>query len=168
MSIRSTRSIQNLGLCLAFVASLPAHAGVTPDADMMVPVNSLVHYMEHVAGAKSPAVFVDRGLVIVENFAPYIFRGKDAAARWDARFRHHVAEGALHDLSVEFGKARDFERTGNRAYFTLPTTWRGVDRGKRFEEFGAWVFVVEKAAGGWRILAYAWGVTDEKPGAPAP
>jgi hypothetical protein len=166
--MRSKLLTQMISSFMAFAANGGIAAGEAPDADMMVPVNSLVHYMEHVAGAKSPAVFVDRGLVIVENFAPYIFRGKDAAARWDAGFRQHVAEGALHDLSVEFGNARDFERTANRAYFTLPTTWRGVDREKRFEEFGAWVFVVEMDAGGWRIISYAWGVTDQKPGAAAP
>ncbi len=160
-------------MCALFVLVLQApatrvRASVMPDEAMLVPITALVHYMAHVDGAATPAVFVENGLVIIENFAPYIFRGKNAAALWDAGFRQHVAEGKLHELTVEFGSAHDFERTGNRVYFTLPTTWRGVDRGKRFEEFGAWAFVLEKASGEWRITAYAWGVTDEKTGPAAP
>lgn len=160
-------------MCMLFVPALMApatraQAGGAPDEAMMAPVTALVHYMTHVDGVVAPPVFVENGLVIVENFAPYIFRGKDAAASWDAGFRRHVAEGGLQELSVEFGIAHDFERTGNRVYFTLPTTWRGVDRGKRFEEFGAWAFVLEKASDEWRITAYAWGVTAEQTGRAAP
>jgi hypothetical protein len=135
---------------------------------MIAPVTALANYMAHVDTAPRSSVLVDVGLVIVENFAPYIFRGKDAAARWDAGFRQHVADGKLQDLTVTFGTAHDFDRTGDRVYFVLPTIWRGIDRGKRFEEFGAWAFVLVKASGQWRIIAYAWGVTEEKPGSTTP
>ena len=50
-----------------------------PDATMMATVTALASYMAHVEGAVLPRVFVDDGLVIVEDFAPYIFTGKDAA-----------------------------------------------------------------------------------------
>src|SRR5260370_4389527 len=51
-----------------------------PDATMMAPVTALASYLAHSEGAGLPPVFVDDGLVIVEDFAPYIFTGKDAAA----------------------------------------------------------------------------------------
>ena len=157
-----------LAICTLFRMA-PANADVTgPDTAMMAPVTQLVHYMGHVDGASLPPVFVERGLVIVENFAPYVFRGSDAAARWDAGFRQHVAEGGLRDLTTEFGDPQDFDQVGSRVYFSLPTIWRGIDSGKRFEEFGSWVFVLERTAGSWRILSYAWGVSRFSEGATVP
>src|SRR5262245_48345762 len=80
-----------------------------PDAAMMAPVTELASYMAHVQGAVLPRVFVDEGLVIVDNFAPYVFAGKDAAAQWDAAYRQHAITAK--DLKFSFGLAHDFERS---------------------------------------------------------
>jgi hypothetical protein len=139
--------------------SPPSDSLEGPDEAMMAPVTMLARYMAHVDGAVLPPVFADDGLVIVENFPPYIFNGKDAAAHWDTGYRKHVER--LKDLKCEFGKAHDFDRNGDRVYFVLPTTWRGVLPGSRFEEHGAWAFVLTKSSGQWRIVAYGWGASDE-------
>ena len=131
-----------------------------PDAAMMAPVNALASYMAHVEGTVLPPVFVEDGLVIVEDFAPYIFSGNNAAAQWDAGFRRHAVP--LRDLKFSFGPAHDFERTGDRVFFVLPTTWQGIYKDRRFEEHGAWSFVLKNTAGQWRILGYGWGATDLK------
>lgn len=102
---------------------------------MMAPVNALARYMAHVDGAVQPAVFVDDRLVIVADFEPFIFRGKDAAAQWDAGYRQHAVP--LKEVEVTFGPANAFERAGDRVYFVLPTTWRGIYKDRRFEEHGA-------------------------------
>jgi len=160
-----------LGTCLSLFLFVLLLGGQTPsqqssaktdapEAAMIAPVNTLASYMSNVQGAVLPPVFADEGLVIVENFAPYVFAGKDAAAQWDAGFRQHAIP--LKELKFSFGPAQDFERTGDRAYFVLPTTWRGVYKDRRFEEHGAWSFVVKNTAGRWRILAYGWGVTDSQ------
>jgi hypothetical protein len=129
-----------------------------PDATMMIPVTALASYMARVEGKVLPPAFVDDGLIIVEDFAPYVFSGKDAAAQWDAGFRRHAIP--LKDLKFSFGPAHDFERTNDRVFFVLPTTWRGFYKDRRFEEHGAWSFVLKNTAGQWRILAYGWGATD--------
>jgi hypothetical protein len=152
-----------LPLCASLLGAQtpsPQASGSTggPDATMMAPVTALASYMARVEGASLPRVFVDDGLVIVEDFAPYVFTAKDAAAQWDAGFRQHAIP--LKDLRFSFGAAHDFERTGDRVFFVLPTTWRGVYKDRRFEEHGAWSFVLKNTAGQWRILAYGWGATD--------
>jgi len=139
--------------------SPPSDSPDGPDEAMMAPVTALARYMGHANGAVLPPVFVDDGVVIVENFPPYIFSGKDAAAHWDAGYRKHIEP--VKDLHCEFGKAHDFDRNGDRVYFVLPTTWRGIQPGGRFEEHGAWAFVLTKSSGQWRILAYGWGANDE-------
>jgi hypothetical protein len=83
----------------------------------------------------------------------------EAAANWSAGFRAHAAEGGLKNLAATFGEAHDLKRAGNRVYFSLPTTWTGLTQGKRFEEHGAWSFVLVQEEVGWRIAGYGWGVT---------
>lgn len=129
-----------------------------PDKAMMEPVTALAGYMAHVDGAVLPPVFVDDGLIIIEDFPPYIFSGKDAATQWDSGFREHAIP--LRDLKFSFGPPNAFERTGDRVYFVLPTTWRGIYKDRQFEEHGAWSFVLKNTAAEWRILAYGWGATD--------
>ncbi len=152
------RSVLMLLLCL--VGAQAARANDSPDAAMMAPVMSVASFIAHVDRATRPPVFVDAGLVIVDDFAPYLFSGKGAAERWDVGLRHHL--GDCKDLQVTFGKAHDFDRSANRVYFVLPTHWKGncPSGPGPFEESGAWGFVLTKISGRWRIMAYAWGVYE--------
>ena len=152
-----------LGAAFAALALIqaagPARADGGPSGAMMTPVRALVAFMSTLPEGGHPGVFAAHGLCIVENYAPFLFCGADAAARWEEGFRAHSAADGLAALSAQFGAAQDFSVSGRRAYFSLPTTWRGLTHGRRFEEHGAWAFVLERAAGGWRILGYGWGVT---------
>lgn len=133
-----------------------------PSAAMMAPVTQLATFMSRLPPGEHATAFAKRGVCIVENFAPFVFCGANAVARWEAGFRAHVSD--LTELAAAFGAAHDFNTSGNRAYFSLPTTWTGLASGKHFEERGAWAFVLQKTRGGaqdaeWRILGYGWGVT---------
>src|ERR1700741_769370 len=97
-----------------------------PDAAMIAPVQALASFMATLDDARLEGVFAD-DVVIVENFAPYIFRD---VARWREGFRAHAA--ALSGLRSSFGTAQDFSRDGERAYFVLPTTWKGLSKGRAF------------------------------------
>ncbi len=155
-----------------------------PNAAMMAPVQDLVRFMstlpagehppgERPAGEHPPgerpegrhpagehsAMFARRGVCIIENFAPFTFCGPHAVSRWEAGFRAHSAADDLEELAAHFDAAFDFTQAANRAYFSLPTTWTGRTHGRRFEEHGAWSFVLVHEAAGWRILGYGWGVT---------
>ncbi|HTT97359.1 MAG TPA: hypothetical protein VMF58_04880 [Rhizomicrobium sp.] len=123
---------------------------------MMKPVHGVAAFMATLDDAHLEKIFAD-DVVIVENFAPYVFRGPDAVTRWRAGFRDHAA--TLADLRVEFGEPQDFSRDGDRAYFVLPTTWTGRTRGKAFEEHGGWAFVLVEDGSAWRVASYAWAVT---------
>jgi len=136
-----------------------AQAEEQPTAAMMQPVHGLVAFMSTLHRGEQPEVFAHRGPCIVENFAPFLFCGSNAAANWSAGFRAHAEEGQLRNLTATFGKAHDFSQSGKRVYFSLPTTWTGLTAGKHFEEHGAWSFVLEEENVGWRIAGYGWGVT---------
>jgi len=162
-TIRRTTRPRAYRLCwvvlIGLLAAGGAHAEEQPTAAMMEPVRGLVTFMSTLRRGEQPTVFARRGPCIVENFAPFIFCGLEAAANWSAGLRAHAAEGGLKNLAATFGEAHDFKRAGNRVYFSLPTTWTGLTQGKRFEEHGAWSFVLVQEEVGWRIAGYGWGVT---------
>jgi ketosteroid isomerase-like protein len=129
---------------------------VRPDAAMMPPVRAVAAFMATLDDAALADCFAD-DVVIVENFAPYVFRGPGAVARWRAGFRDHAA--TLSGLVITFGTAQDFSSDGETAYFALPTRWTGKSDGQAFEEDGGWAFVLKKQGRNWHIACYAWAVT---------
>ena len=144
---------------LAVACYRPALAEDQPTAAMIEPVRTLASFMAGLPGGRLPTMFASSGVTIIENYPPFIFSGRNAVKRWEAGFRAHAAEGQLTELVANFGPAQDFTVIGARAYFVLPTTWTGRTAGKRFEESGAWSFVLVRADLGWRVLGYGWGVT---------
>jgi hypothetical protein len=152
-------------LAMALFALLdPGTAGAeeSPSAAMMQPVRQLVAFMSTLPTGRHATMFATHDVCIVENFAPFVFKGRNAVARWESGFRAHAAE--LTDLAASFDAAHDFSAAGNRVYFALPTTWTGRDGGRPFEEHGVWAFVLEKTSAAadharWRIVGYGWGVS---------
>ena len=137
-----------------------------PDDEMLKPIMALTRFMITLDRKHLEGVFAHGGVTIVENFSPYVFQGQNGAANWEAGFRAHAGADKLSDLTLHFGDAQDFGRSGERAFFTLPTTWRGKNGPQAFEEQGAWSFVLTRSKDGWLVLAYGWGVTSVKVLAP--
>lgn len=162
----SLRTGTVLALVLSAVVGARAFADAGPDSAMMAPVTALASFMAHAEDATRPPVFADDGVVIVENFPPYLFSGGRAADRWGAIFKQHAEDHHLDSLAFTFGKPHDFDRSGDRVYFVLPTRWQGsYQRGDgpraTFDEMGAWTFVLVRKSDRWLILSYAWGVTEK-------
>jgi len=154
------RPVRLGGIVLLWLAgAVPARSEPQPTAAIWAPVRQLVTYMRLLPAGVAPAMFASRGVCIVENFAPFVFCGADSVRAWDSGVRTHFAEDGLSELSVRFGAAHDFSVVADRAYFSLPTTWRGRTHGRRFEEHGAWAFVLKREGDVWRVLGYGWGVT---------
>lgn len=155
----------SLSFALSLVSTM-AHADPQPTPAMMAPVQALAAFMSTLHPNEHPTAFAHNGLCIVENFAPYLFCGRGAARAWERGFRAHAADEGLSQISAQFADAHDFSQSGNRCYFSLPTTWTGLTHGRRFEEHGAWAFVVERHGPAWRILGYGYGVTTYTEAAP--
>ena len=124
---------------------------------MMAAVERLARFMATGAAGDLGDVFADANVTIIENFAPYVFQGASAVQDWARGFRAHAAN--LAQLKPSFGAAQDFSIDGERAYFSLPTTWTGISNGRKFSEDGGWAFVLVRHGGEWRVQAYGWAVT---------
>jgi hypothetical protein len=127
-----------------------------PGEAMLAPAHAVARF---IAGGPDALleVFAASGVTIIENFEPYVFAGQDAVVRWAEAMRAHARD--LAGLRHDFGGACDFASNGETAYFSLPTTWRGLSRGRPFTENGGWAFVLARDAERWRVRAYAWAVT---------
>ncbi|HEX2594279.1 MAG TPA: nuclear transport factor 2 family protein [Rhizomicrobium sp.] len=145
-----------LVFAILFGACSPAMADDQPTPAMMAPVEKVAHFIA-TGDDDDLRAFADSGVVIVENFAPYLFEGPGAVQRWADGMRTHTA--ATDALAYQFGPAIDFETDGDRAYFSLPTNWTGRAGPTPFSEDGGWSFVLVKQKGEWRILSYGWAVT---------
>src|SRR5690349_14988058 len=107
-----------LVLAAVFGACSPAMAD--PTTEMMAPVEKIAHFVA-TGDEDDLSAFADNGVVIVENFAPHLFEGRNAVSRWAKEMRAHSAQ--LSDLKHSFGPAQDFSVSGERAFFSLPTHW---------------------------------------------
>ena len=136
-----------------------------PTKEMMTPVLAVVRFMATDDGAGLMDAFVRDGVVVVENFPPFLFEGEGAFVRWRDGFRAHAARNGLSELAWRFGEAQDFAQDGARVFFVMPTTWTGLAHGTPFSETGGWAFVLEESGGRWRIHSYAWAVTSGPAGA---
>lgn len=129
-----------------------------PDAAMMAGPDKIARFIETRRLTSLSGAFADSDVTIIENFAPHVFSGPDAVARWTGSMRGHL--DGVTDLHHTFGPPRDFGRTGDLAFFSLPTRWTGVDHGKRFTEQGGWVFVLVRQGARWPVRNYAWAVVS--------
>jgi hypothetical protein len=135
---------------------------MTIPPDMLEPIEILIRFVGNGDDAGLDEAFADSGVVIVENFAPFVFEGPDAVERWREGFGRHRDVDGLSDLHHGFAPAQDFARDGRTAYFVLPTTWTGKAHGRPFSEDGGWAFVLEEHGDRWRIRCYAWAVTAKR------
>ena len=127
-----------------------------PDSAMMAPVERLAQFIEGGAKGLPQGIFAEKGVTIVENFAPFVFTGPGALDAWVAGMHAHL-EGVT-DLRHGFGDACDFSQAGDEVFFSLPTSWSGVNRGQPFAESGGWAFMLTRESGVWRVAAYGWAV----------
>ena len=133
-----------------------------PTEEMLIPVQALARFIASGDEMGLPEAFAIRDVVIVENFAPFVFTGPNAFALWRKGIRLHVDRDGLSELACRFGEALDFAHEGGAVYFVLPTTWTGRTHGRAFSEDGGWAFVLDEEQGRWRIRSYAWAVTAKR------
>ena len=132
-------------------------AGERPGPEIMEPIERIARFMETLDSRFLKDAFADGEVVLIENFPPYVFDGRDAVARWSKGFAEHAKN--TKELRHSFGDPHDFHRHGELAFLSLPTTWRGTIGARSFVETGGWAFVLVKQVSGWRVRNYGWAVT---------
>jgi hypothetical protein len=113
-----------------------------PDAAMMAGPETLARFLKTADERVVRDAFSAGDLVILENFPPHVFTGQGGLDQWRGLMARHVA--AISNLRHTFGPPQDFVRTGDTAYFSLPTRWTGGPRRQAVRR--AWRLVVRAGA----------------------
>ena len=145
-------------LCAGAFGTRAQAADPRPDKTMMVGPEIVGVFNETLDDSHLVATFADRDMTIIDNFAPYVFTGLGALQRWAAGLRQHFR--GITDLRYKFGVPQEYSRTGDLAYFSLPTQWTELYYGKPVTEHGAMAFVLVRQGERWLIRDMVWARTD--------
>ena len=124
----------------------------------LVPIEMIARFIE--TGDESLlSAFANKGVVIIENFAPHLFEGEDAVKRWSKKILSWHEPPSDLVLKHRFGPVQDLSVQDDLVFLSLPTHWTISEKGNRFEEDGGWAFVLVQENGEWKVRCYAWAVT---------
>ena len=128
------------------------------DPALLVPIEKVAQFIE--TGDESLlSAFANKGVIIIENFAPHLFEGEDAVKRWSQKILSWHKPPSDLVLKHKFGTPQDISIHDNLAFLSLPTHWTISENGSQFEEDGGWAFVLVQEDGEWRVRSYGWAVT---------
>jgi len=94
---------------------------------------------------------------VVDEFAPYVWSGADACAKWAAAFKAFAAQMKITNPKGTVKPNPLVDISGNRAYMTAQLRFDATMAGKPVPEEGTWTFVLVKSGGAWKVTNLAWG-----------
>jgi len=128
------------------------------DPALLAPIEKVARFIE--TGDESLlSAFVEKGVVIIENFPPHLFEGDDAVKRWSQKILSWHKPPSDLVLKHSFGTVQDLRVSDGVAFLSLATHWVISENGDSFEEDGGWAFVLVQEDGEWRVRSYGWAVT---------
>ncbi len=128
------------------------------DPAMFAPIEKVARFIE--TGNESLlSAFAKKGVVIIENFTPYLFEGDDAVKRWSQKIISWHKPPSDLVLKHKFGTIQDLRIGENLAFLSIATHWTISENGETIEEDGGWAFVLVREDGEWRVRSYGWAVT---------
>lgn len=148
------QAIALLVLSLLFFGVTPLKAD-TADRAVMQPINEMVAAINR-GDIKSVASQFSDDTVIVDEFAPFVWRGSDAATRWMGDFGALLKQMSVTEVKVSLGAARYPQVSSDDAYVVMPTTVNMTEKGKLVKETADWTFALSRKNGAWKITALTW------------
>jgi len=148
---------RSFALASAFVAAATTQMCFAGTPAATVPIEKLFSALNSDSGVRLSETYAPDA-VIVDEFAPYVWRGPTAGTAFWTSFlairksfkltKIHATHGPLVFLSYDEAK--------NTAYLVAPTTITDNSAGKPESETGQWVFVVKNISGTWFIENSSW------------
>ncbi len=150
-----------VGVALTIVSMIavsvaPGNAADTADASMLAPINALVRSLNTGDNGFKTAFATDA--VVVDEFAPFAWRGDNAGGRWLTDFGNFLKSAHMAHPHVTLNKVLAEEVKGDDAYVVESATFAGNSGDKPFSEQGVWTFVLRKtpSQGPWVIALDTW------------
>lgn len=149
------RSRMLAAVLFACLALAPAVHAQTVDPQIAAPVLKFIDAFNKgdVAGAKATHA---TDAVIVDEVAPYQWRGAKAFDTWMADLDRDAKARAITDQQVTLGKVTRVETDGTSAYVVVPSTYAFKEKGVAMREEAQMTFTVKKGSAGWSIQGWTW------------
>jgi len=148
-----------LAIVLCAPAAIPA-----PRDDVSAPVRQFIDGFNSGNVVSAFAAYATGPITIVDEFAPHIWTGPDAARQWADAYDQHAKATDVTDGKVTYGRPTRTEVQGDVAYLVMPTVYLYKEHGKPLREEGQMTVVVDRQAGAWKIRSWTW--TGVKPHPP--
>jgi ketosteroid isomerase-like protein len=153
-------------VCLGLVATAGAQ---TADADVLAPITRFVDRFNKGDGAGAAATHAaGADLTIVDEVAPYIWRGPKAFQEWSAALDSDAKKTGMTEPKVTLSAPTRIEKAGDQAYVVVPAVFTFKSAGKAMRESAQMTFVLKKGAGAGAWLIHSWTWTGPRPHAVAP
>jgi hypothetical protein len=144
-----------------FALAAPAGAQ-TADADLMAPIQKFVDSFNKGDAAGAAATHAaGADLTIIDEIAPYVWRGAKAFQSWNADLESDAKKNGITDSMVTLSAPTRTERNADQAYVIVPAVYSFKQRGTAMREAAQMTFVLRRGASGWLIHAWTW--TGPKP-----
>ncbi|HTT32258.1 MAG TPA: nuclear transport factor 2 family protein [Methylomirabilota bacterium] len=140
---------------LAVVLCAPAAIPTGKD-DVSAPVRQFIDGFNTGNVQSAFAAYATGTITIVDEFAPHIWTGPDAAHQWADAYDKHAQTTGVTDGVVTYGEPTRTEVEGDAAYLVMPTVYLYKEHGKPLREEGQMTAVLNREAGGWKIRSWTW------------
>jgi hypothetical protein len=144
-----------LALVLCAPALMPA-----PGDDPAAPVRQFIDGFNSGDVQSAFAAYATGAITIVDEFAPHIWSGPNAAHEWADAYDKHAQATGVTDGKVTYGKPTRIVEDADTAYVILPTVYLYKEHGKPIREEGQITAVMNRESDAWKIRGWTWsGVT---------
>jgi hypothetical protein len=140
---------------LAFILIAPAAIPATGD-DAAAPVRQFIDGFNSGNVQSAFAAYASGPITIVDEFAPHIWTGANAAHEWADAYDKHAQATGVTDGKVTYGKPTRIEEVADAAYIVMPTLYLYKENGKPLKEEGQITAVLNRESGVWKIRAWTW------------
>lgn len=109
------------------------------------------------------AAYASGPITIVDEFAPHLWTGPDAAHQWADAYDKHAQATGVTDGTVTYGAPTRTEVDGDFAYVILPAVYLYKEHGKPIREEGQVTAVLNREGGAWKIRGWTWSGVKPHP-----
>jgi hypothetical protein len=102
------------------------------------------------------AAYASGPITIVDEFAPHIWTGPNAAHDWADAYDKHAQATGVTDGKVTYSKPTRIVEDADVAYVVMPTLYLYNEHGKPLKEEGQVTAVLNRESGAWKIRGWTW------------
>lgn len=93
---------------------------------------------------------------VIDDVPPHYWSGPRAVSIWNADMQKGGGAAGMASPTMRLHPSKFIVVDGDRAWAPMPATFTYTDHGKPKLETGTLTFALQKIAGQWKILGFAW------------